>query len=352
VSTFKASYPSLAPPPEAAGAGELRLAGAARVLRRLKRALFRLRPEEVIALVFLLPTTYLTLAAWRYALGAGLLGDRELGGVWRLGTAAALLLGMGLGLRRWPGSRAVRLTREVLPFLACILIYTNLHDTIGFVNTHDVHHTLDALDRVLFGVQPCLWTERFITPARTELMQFLYLSFVWIAPSPSILLLVQRRWREFRTVTLGTIVCFYIGYALYVALPAAPPRLVLVYEFTRSLEGYSRLFSNISAQAFALLPVDSRAAFPSLHAAVSLVALVFSWRYLRAWFWVLLPFVIGLWASTIYLRHHYTVDLIAGGALVPLTLALAPRLDRWWSARQKALGLETARGAEAPLPLR
>jgi membrane-associated phospholipid phosphatase len=343
VSTYKA-YPALAPPADSAADADLR--GARPLLRRLARALFRLRPEEAAALLFLLPTTWLTLAAWRYALAAGLLGDRELGGVWRLGTAAALLLGLALALRLWPRARAVRLTREVLPFLACILIYTNLHDTIGFVNTHDVHYTLDALDRALFGVQPVVWAERFITPARTEVMQFLYLSFVWIAPSPSILLLLQRRWREFRRVTLGTVVCFYIGYLLYVAFPAAPPRLVLVYEFTRSLEGYSRLFSNISAQAFALLPVDSRAAFPSLHAAVSVVALAFSWRYLRAWFWVLLPFVIGLWASTIYLRHHYTVDLLAGAALVPLALAVAPRLDLWWSGRQRALGLEPARGAE------
>jgi membrane-associated phospholipid phosphatase len=347
VSTANSPYPGVVPPPEAPAAVAATAPAAAPLGLRVQRALFRLRPEEVIALVFLLPTTYLTLAAWRYAAAAGLAGDREPGGLWRLAAAVVMLSGLGVLLRLRPRSRAVRALREVLPFLACILIYTNLHDTIGFVNTHDVHHMLDALDRTVFGVQPSVWAERFITPARTELMQFLYLSFVWIAPAPSIILLLQRRWREFRAVTLGTVVCFYIGYAIYVALPAAPPRLVLVYEFTRSLEGYARLFSNLSAQAFALLPVDSRAAFPSLHAAVSLVALVHCWRYLRPWFWVLLPFVAGLAVSTIYLRHHYTVDLFAGWALVPLALALAPRLDRWWSRRQRALGLEPARGADA-----
>jgi membrane-associated phospholipid phosphatase len=311
---------------------------------RVQRLVFRLRPEECIALVFLLPTTWLSVVAHHYAAQTGVLGGRTAGGLWRV-AVAAVLLSAGLGLTVRPRSRALRALRDVLPFLACILIYTNLHDTIGFVNTHDVHHMLDALDRVIFGVQPCVWAERFITPARTEAMQFLYLSFAWVAPSPALLLLAQRRWREFRAVTLGTVVCFYLGYVLYVAFPAAPPRLVLVYDFTRSLEGYTRLFSNLSASAFALLPVDSRAAFPSLHAAVSLAALVFSWRYLRAWFYVLLPFVIGLWASTIYLRHHYTVDLLAGWALVPLALAMAPRLDRWWAARQRRLGVEPARGA-------
>jgi membrane-associated phospholipid phosphatase len=137
-------------------------------------------------------------------------------------------------------------------------------------------------------------------------------------------------------------------YLLYVLFPAAPPRLVLVYEYKVSLEGYPRLFSSLEARAFELLPVDSRAAFPSLHAAVSLVALLNAWRYERRLFWPLLPFVLGLWVSTIYLRHHYFVDLIAGWLLAPLALFVAPRLDRWWTARQRGLGYETARGAPEP----
>jgi membrane-associated phospholipid phosphatase len=232
-----------------------------------------------------------------------------------------------------------------VPLLACFLIYTNLHDTIGFVNPHDVHERLVAADRAIFGVQPCVWAERFITPGRTELMQFLYLSFFWIAPSTSLLLLLQRRWTEFRAATVGTLTCFFIGYGLYVVFPAAPPRLVLAREFTKNLRGYPVGFSSLSAEAFSLLPVDSRAAFPSLHTAASLVALVFAWRYARRWFWALLPFVVGLWASTIYLRHHYFVDLVAGWVVAAAALWLAPRLDAWWARRQRALGYETARGA-------
>jgi len=45
--------------------------------------------------------------------------------------------------------------------------------------------------------------------------------------------------------------------------PAAPPRLVLAREFTKNLRGYPIGFSSLSAEAFSLLPVDSRAAFPS-----------------------------------------------------------------------------------------
>jgi membrane-associated phospholipid phosphatase len=307
--------------------------------------MFRLRPEEAIALVFLLPTTYLTTVANVYARRVGALGARHPGGITRLAVAVAVFALLALGLRLWPRSAAVRGLRETLPFLTCILIYTNLHDTIGFVNRHDVHYYLAALDRAIFGVVPCVWAERLITPARTELMTFFYAGFLWIAPSTPLLLLLQRRWPEFRQATLGIVLCFYLGYFLYVLFPAAPPRLALVYEFTRTVQGYPHLLSNLSARAFELLPVDSRAAFPSLHAAVSLLSLVYAWRYLRPWFWMALPFAIGLWISTIYLRHHYVVDLLAGFLLAPLAAALAPRLDAWWAAQQRARGYEPARGA-------
>jgi membrane-associated phospholipid phosphatase len=311
----------------------------------LPRLLFRLRPEEAVALLFLLPTTYLTLTANLYARRAGIPGDRQPGGLLRLAVVLALLSGLALALKLWRRTRAVELLREVLPFLTCILIYTNLHDTIGFVNGRDVHDTLIAIDQAVFGLQASVWAERFVTPRRSELMSFLYMSFFWIAPSTSLILLGLGRWRQFRAATMGVLVCFYLGYVLYVLFPAAPPRLVLLHEYTKSLEGYPRLFGRLSAAAFQLLPVDSRAAFPSLHAAVSLVALAYAWRHLRRWFWMLLPFALGLWVSTIYLRHHYVVDLVAGWALAPVAVWLAPRVDRWWSDRQRELGQPTAIGA-------
>lgn len=309
--------------------------------------ILRLRPEEAIALLFLLPTTYLTLAAHAYAREAGAIGPRFWGGVVRLGVATAFLAILALVQRLRPEARATRLLREVVPFLTCVLIYTNLHDTIGFVNPNDVHWQLVAIDQWLFGVQPCVWTERFITPFRTELMTFLYVNFVWIAPGTPLVLLAARRWREFRAATLGVVVCFYLGYFLYVVFPAAPPRLVLVAQFTKNLYGYPQFFSSLQNEALSLLPIDSRAAFPSLHAAVSLVALVYAWRFVRSWFWILLPFAVGLWISTVYLRHHYVIDLVAGWALAPLATWLAPRLDAWWARRQRALGYEPARGAPA-----
>jgi len=307
--------------------------------------LFRLRIEELVALVFLLPTTYLTFSAQRYAEQNAMLGARFPGGVVRLGVAAGFLAALGLAMRLAPQARFVRGAREFVPFLACVLIYTNLHDTIGFVNSHDVHQWLDALDRAWFGISPCLWAERFITPRRTELMSLCYASFFALAPSVPLLLLIAGRRQEFRQALLGIVTCFYLGYALYVAFPAAPPRLYLAHDFHLQLKGYPNLMHSLSQRTLELLPADSRAAFPSLHAAVSLLTLLYAWRYLRRWLIVLAPAAVGLWISTIYLRHHYFVDLVAGWMLAPVAVYVGPRIDRWWTRRQQALGYQPALGA-------
>jgi len=135
--------------------------------------------------------------------------------------------------------------------------------------------------------------------------------------------------KEFRYVMVTTILCFYSGYFLYVIFPAAPPRFVLIGEFTKTFTG--GIITNASDSAInAVLPQTSRCAFPSLHSAVTTVSLVFAFRYLRRLFWILLPFAIGLILATIYLRHHYVIDLLAGFALCIITLWYAPRLENWW----------------------
>lgn len=302
----------------------------------LRTIIFRLRPEEAIAAVFLLPTTWLTGVAHYFGPVSGAIGPRFAGGVFRIGIAilCGVILYRTIRRRPEPGS-ALFMLREMLPFLLCVLIYTNLHDTIGFVNPNDIHATLLAMDVWLFGVEPCLWVEQFYSRERTEVFQLFYMSFVVVAPAVPLLLLFQKRFDEFRRAALSIIVCFYLGYVLYLILPAAPPRLALASEFKKNLGG-DPLFASMAAErAFSLLPTDSRAAFPSLHAAVSLLALGLAWRFTRGLFVFLVPVVVGLWISTIYLRHHFVVDLLAGFALAPVAYLLSPRLDAWWCRQRR-----------------
>ena len=231
---------------------------------------------------------------------------------------------------RWLG--AAEFFRTILPFVMCIAVYTNLHDTVRFVNPNDIHQYLTAAEQWLFGGQPVVWAERYITPARTEFFTLFYANFYLVAPSVVLLLWFTGKRQQARHVLLGTIICFYSGYVLYVLFPAAPPRLYLesLGMFSVSLRGGP--IANFQQALIDMMPNQAaRAAFPSLHAGVSTLSLVYAWRYCRWYFPILLAFVVPLLVSTVYLRHHWIVDLLAGAALVPWVLWITPRFERWWT---------------------
>jgi membrane-associated phospholipid phosphatase len=85
-------------------------------------------------------------------------------------------------------------------------------------------------------------------------------------------------------------------------------------------------------------------AFPSAHCAASTVLLVTAFRHDRKAGRALAPVVVLIYASTVYGRFHYVVDVVAGILLALGALAVAPGMmracDRW------VLGLGVSRGLE------
>jgi membrane-associated phospholipid phosphatase len=61
-----------------------------------------------------------------------------------------------------------------------------------------------------------------------------------------------------------------------------------------------------------------RDVFPSMHVAISFVVWLYAYRNSRRLFWIISPLILSLWVSTVYLRYHYLIDVLAGLALAPL----------------------------------
>ena len=305
----------------------------------LPRIFRRLRPEEGLLVIAFVASAALTIYANVDLYQQQSSSRRIRGGLLRLVVVAgmaALLPWLERTLRRRQGSprwlATAEFLRTLLPFVMCIAVYTNLHDTVRYVNANDIHPYLSAIEGWIFGGQPVLWAEAYITPARTEFFNVFYANFYLVAPSVVLVLWFSGRTVEARTVLLGIILCFYTGYVLYVIFPAAPPRLYYASLglFTVKLTGGP--MTNFQEYLIGMMPNHAeRAAFPSLHSAVSCLSLYYSWKYCRWYFPILLVFVLGLLTSTVYLRHHWVVDLLAGMCLVPWTLWLAPRYERWWA---------------------
>ncbi len=296
--------------------------------------IFRLRLEELIALIFLIPSFLITIRAnWYFIELNKHIPRRFYGGITRLVVTAVLMTAFFYFVKKKPLWKYLYWLRDVMPFLFCIAIYTNLHDTIHFVNPHDIHDKLIAIDKFLFGVEPVIWAQQFYHPWLTQYFSISYMNYFFIAVIVVVYLLIKKQDVEMRRVLLGTILSFYFGYFLYILFPAAPPRLTLADQFVRNFHG--GWLSAAQVKLVSISSSSSRAAFPSLHCAVTLISLMYAFKYARKLFYILLIPGISLVLATVYLRHHYVVDILAGFALAIFAYYTTPYLASWWEKLRK-----------------
>jgi hypothetical protein len=138
-----------------------------------------MRMEEFIAYLFFIPCLAITLRAnFHYWLEGYGLGRRVVGGLWRIAIVALLMPLIPYLARKSEGSRFFTVLRNSLPFVIAIAIYTNLHDTIHFVNPNDVADWFLNADIWLFGVEPTIWAQQFYKPWLTELLSFFYAAYL------------------------------------------------------------------------------------------------------------------------------------------------------------------------------
>ncbi len=304
-------------------------------------AVLAFRPEEVMTLLLFLPMAY-TLAAMSIAGSVTLAGPASSypGSFPRLVVLVLCSVLFVLVLRVKP---QWKFFRDAMPLIFCANIYASLHDLIRFFHAPDITGALYRWDVALFGFEPTIWSGRFINPPLTDVLTVCYWLFYVLGPLLGLLLYLKKDMRAFRATMVSIVLCLYLGYIGYVAWPASAPRLYIPEAFSIPLHGLP--FLDLTRSAVAAVPLTAHGAFPSLHCAVALLAVMLAWRYLRWFAWFQMPLAAGLVAGTVYLRHHWVVDILAGFVLTFFAYWAGPKLEDWWSAR--AAGSEAAGGDDA-----
>jgi membrane-associated phospholipid phosphatase len=131
--------------------------------------------------------------------------------------------------------------------------------------------------------------------------------------------------RAFRDTLLSWWLAIAIGWIGYVLVPAIGPQYTLRHTYVRPVFDVEPILRRGTEYL-------DRATFPSLHTGFSVTVLLLVWRYSSNWV-VRIAFTIwvsGIVFTTMYLRFHYVVDVIAGVALAMLAAHLGPRLNDWW----------------------
>jgi membrane-associated phospholipid phosphatase len=107
-------------------------------------------------------------------------------------------------------------------------------------------------------------------------------------------------------------ITYYGAYLLYFLVPALGPRFYpeLVAQQKVSLDGL--WLTDIIRNTISSLEHNKFDAFPSLHAAITLVTVLVVAKYKKDWLWFFIPIAIGIFISLIYCRYHYFIDIVGG----------------------------------------
>lgn len=230
-----------------------------------------------------------------------------------------------------------RILRDWIPVIYLVMVYETLRDYTGLIRPDYIDTTLYRLDLALFGVEPVIWIQRFIHPILTDYFTLMYGLYL-IPPMAMVTLLYRARRREdFEEAAMACVLCFYIGFFSYISFPAGPPRFYesLVFD-PPQLQGFFGLYEFTHDQMDTSSYVMHRASFPSLHVAVSTLGFLQALRFGDVWSrkWLSMLFgllAVSIWISTIYLRHHWAVDIFAGWIVAVVAYYAGVGVRKTWS---------------------
>jgi membrane-associated phospholipid phosphatase len=233
------------------------------------------------------------------------------------------------------------IVRDWFPFLVILLMYYSLWgDATHVLVTRDRDGALIALDQRLFGFQASVALQRFVTAPLTAWMQFAYAFHIWNIPLVACFIYLRRPRARFREMMCGLVVVSFFGLLGYLLVPAIGPMYTLREHYT---VGLSQPLATLNRQMdFMDYARIQRDVFPSLHVGISFVVWLYAYRNSHRLFWMLMPLVLSLWVSTVYLRFHYLVDGVAGLILAPLSFGLANRLFARFGEVRLQVGLSGA----------
>jgi len=199
--------------------------------------------------------------------------------------------------------------RHWYPHLFFLFCFEELAYLVHLVNPIWQDAKLIGFDHWLFGVHPSVWLEQFATPLRNDLLQLAYLTyFVYLLVLGGILY-YRREWHAYWSVMTYSAVGYAIGYLIAALFPIQSPWFAMAGMWQGELHGGPFTATINFIEHYGRV---RGAAFPSEHVAGSVAAVWGAWRHRRWLFWVMLPLVTAMCASTVWGRYHYVADIFGG----------------------------------------
>ena len=219
----------------------------------------------------------------------------------------------GLAADRWSRLRILASLPYMLWFYSSALV--RLVPALG-LSLHD--GTMLAIDRTLFGETPSVAATALASPLLVEVLSACYVALHPLMACLLVWALTGDAARA-RRICQPSYLCFVVGFYGYLLLPCVGPEHAFAALYPAELPvGLISAFNTKLVNAgTAVYDV-----FPSLHTAIALTILIHDARAnRRRFYWLLLPCT-GIIVSTIFLRYHYAIDVMAGSLMAAAMSAL------------------------------
>jgi hypothetical protein len=233
-----------------------------------------------------------------------------------------------------------RVCLEWAPLFALLTLYDILRGLAAhWLTPHSLQQI--AIDQWMFGgtILTVRLQHTFYTPGVAHVWDYaafaVYLThfFLAIVIAGWLWKTAHDRFRRFATLFVTLTFASFVTYALYPAMPpwlasreaVLQPTAKIIDEMWAHI-GLANGSHVLSATGGFANPI---AAVPSLHAAYPMLLLLFFWKSLPRYRWLLVSYTLAMAITLIYTGEHYVIDIILGWVYaVVVFVAVSRILDR------------------------
>jgi len=214
--------------------------------------------------------------------------------------------------------------RHWYPLLYVAACYKEMALLIPAVRGSDADGWLAGVDRAIWHANPTVWLERIANPALTEFLQIVYTLFVPVVLLIAFLLWQKQRYTEFQYYAFLIALGYLVSYVGYLIVPARGPRFLLKDLQHVPLQGLW-LFQGMQ-HTLDRLESAHYDCFPSGHTELTILAWWSTRKLTNSLFVPYFAYTLSIIFATVYLRYHYTIDIVAGVLVAVILIAAAPSM--------------------------
>jgi membrane-associated phospholipid phosphatase len=214
--------------------------------------------------------------------------------------------------------------RVFTPLLLLGFLYSETDYLNNLIFTENLDPIFVNFEQYIFSVQ---WAEKFsqVWPSNlfAEFMYFGYFSYYLLIIGVPLIIYFKLGAKAAEKTIFIVMNSFLIYYLIFILFPVAGPQFHFENSAQNLPQGYVFGWFIRTIQYYGEAPT---AAFPSSHVSICIMLVWICFKNLKKILLVVIPIAILLIFSTVYIKAHYVIDVLAAFIVTPIIYAVSKQL--------------------------